>query len=97
MAIPDPTPPQSPAPQQPKGAARRERTRVAAAAIIGAIVAAFALLNLGDVKVNWLVSTGQTPLIVVIVVAFALGMAIDRLLLVRAKRKRRSESESEPG
>jgi uncharacterized integral membrane protein len=39
------------------------------------------------VKVHWLVATGRTPLIVVIAVAFLLGMLIDRLV-IRARRKR---------
>jgi uncharacterized integral membrane protein len=69
-------------------AERRERTRLVAAALLGALVAAFALVNLGDVKVHWIVTTGRTPLIAVIAVAFVLGMLIDRLLL-RARRKRR--------
>ena len=67
---------------------RRHRRRVAAAAIIGALVTAFAFLNLNDVKVHWGVSTGQTPLIVVIVVAFLLGLVADRLILRRGRRKR---------
>ena len=67
---------------------RRHRRRVVAAAIIGALVTAFAFLNLNDVKVHWGVSTGQTPLIVVIVVAFLLGLVADRLILRRGRRKR---------
>jgi uncharacterized integral membrane protein len=66
---------------------RRHRARLVAAGIIGALVTAFSLLNLNDVKVHWLVSTGQTPLILVIVVAFALGVAADRLVIFRAKRR----------
>jgi hypothetical protein len=41
------------------------------------------------------VASGQTPLILVIVIAFLLGIAVDRLLLVRARRKRRSLAESD--
>ena len=63
-----------------------------AAVLIGAVVAVFAVINLGDVKVHWLIATGQTPLIVVIVLAFGLGILADRLLLVRAKRKHSAES-----
>jgi len=70
-------------------AERRDRARLIAAAVLGAVVAVFALVNLGDVKVHWVVSTGRTPLIVVIAVAFFLGMLVDRLVL-RAKRKRAS-------
>jgi uncharacterized integral membrane protein len=71
---------------------RRRQQRVIAAVVIGAIVAVFAVINLNDVKVHWLVTTDQTPLIVVIVLAFLLGMVADRLLLARAKRKREPRS-----
>ena len=67
---------------------RRHRVRLLGAGVIGALATAFALLNLGDVKVNWLVSTGHTPLIIVIVVTFLFGMLADRLLLLRSRRKR---------
>ncbi|HJS93232.1 MAG TPA: LapA family protein [Solirubrobacteraceae bacterium] len=68
-------------------AERRERARLISAGVIGALITAFALLNLGDVKVHWLVATGRTPLIVVIALAFVLGMIVDRLV-IRARRKR---------
>jgi uncharacterized integral membrane protein len=70
-------------------AERRERVRLLAGLIIGALVTAFALLNLNDVKVHWIVATGRTPLIVVIVVAFVLGVIVDRFVL-RRRRKRRA-------
>ncbi len=57
------------------------------AAVIGALLAAFALLNLGDVKVNWIITSAETPLIVVIVLAVLLGAALDRLLIRRKKRQ----------
>jgi uncharacterized integral membrane protein len=68
---------------------RRERIRLTVAVVLAALVTAFAVLNFNDVKVDWLIATGQTPLIVVIVVAFGLGVVLDRLLLVRARRRRR--------
>ena len=68
-------------------AERRQRARVISAGVIGALITAFALLNLDDVKVHWLIATGQTPLIVVIALAFVLGMIVDRLV-IRARRKR---------
>jgi len=71
---------------------RRHQRRLIAAGVIGAIVVVFAVINLNDVKVHWLIATGQTPLIVVIVLAFLLGIAADRLLLARAKRKRGADS-----
>ena len=68
-------------------AERRQRARVISAGVLGAVVTAFALLNLDGVKVHWLVATGQTPLIVVIAFAFLLGVLVDRLV-IRARRKR---------
>ena len=70
-------------------ARRRERARLISAGVLGAVVAAFALLNLADVKVHWLVTTGRTPLIVVIAFAFVLGVIVDRLVM-RARRRRGS-------
>lgn len=88
----DPTPPGDPDEARlahvPLGKAqRRERARLAVGLVVGALLTAFALLNLDGVKVHWIVGTGQTPLIVVIAVAFACGMALDRLL-VRVRRHR---------
>ncbi len=73
----------------PRGAApaRRDRARLVAAGVVGALIAVFAIVNLDQVKVHWLVTTGQTPLILVIGVAFLLGILVDRLA-VRARRKR---------
>jgi uncharacterized integral membrane protein len=68
---------------------RRDRARLIAVGIVGALIAVFALVNLNDVKVHWLIDTGQTPLIVVIAVAFLLGILADRLVM-RARRKRSS-------
>jgi uncharacterized integral membrane protein len=67
---------------------RGQRARLAAAGLVGAVIAAFALLNVNDVKVHWLFATGRTPLIVVIAFAFVLGLIVDRLA-VRSRRKRR--------
>ena len=69
------------------GMAKRERARLIGLGVLGALLVAFAALNLHSVEVNWLLGTWSTPLIVVIVVAMALGMAIDRIL-VRRSRKR---------
>jgi uncharacterized integral membrane protein len=72
---------------------RQHRARVVAAGVLGAVIAAFALVNLNDVRVHWLFATGQTPLIVVIAFAFLLGIIVDRLA-IRARRKRRPERHS---
>ena len=51
----------------------KENRRLVAGLVIGAVVAAFAVVNRDDVGVDWLVTTSQTPLIVVIALAFLLG------------------------
>jgi uncharacterized integral membrane protein len=68
---------------------RAASTRVAAAAILGGIAALFAVVNLDDVKVSWVVGSWQTPLIVVIVVSMLLGAGLDRLLVRRARKRRK--------
>lgn len=70
-------------------AERRDRGRLIAAGIVGAVIAVFAVVNLDQVKVHWVFATARTPLILVIVLAFVLGMIVDRLA-VRARRKRRA-------
>ncbi len=81
--------PESPAPKHRPGLgmARRERVRLIGAGVLGALLVAFAILNLDAVEVNWLLGSWSTPLIVVIVVATVVGLAIDRVL-VRRSRKR---------
>jgi uncharacterized integral membrane protein len=59
------------------------------AAAVGAIAAVFAVINLDDVKVNWLIGSWQTPLILVIVLSMLLGAGLDRLLVRRARRRKR--------
>jgi putative membrane protein len=68
-------------------------TRLAAASVLGGIAAVFAVINLDDVEVNWLVGSWQTPLILVIVLSMLLGAGVDRLLVRRA-RKRKLERRS---
>ena len=77
------------APGRPRSSA--DRTRTAAALMIGALLAVFAVLNTGKVDVNWILGTAQTPLIVVIVVNLALGFVAGYLLARRGARARRRQ------
>jgi uncharacterized integral membrane protein len=76
-----------------KAVDHRQRGRLTAAAIIGAVVAAFAIVNLDNVKIHWIVTTGHVPLILIVALAFLLGMAVDRLLVVRAKRRSKTVTD----
>jgi lipopolysaccharide assembly protein A len=67
---------------------RTAGARMAAAAILGGIAAVFAVINLDDVEVDWLIGSWQTPLIVVIVISMLLGAGLDRLLVRRARKRK---------
>lgn len=55
---------------------RKERARLLAVLGVSALAALFAVLNLDEVEVNWIVGTFDTPLIVVIAVSILLGAAL---------------------
>jgi uncharacterized integral membrane protein len=48
---------------------------------------AFALVNLGNVKVDWIVGSAHSPLILVIVVSVLIGAGIDRIAVSRARKR----------
>ncbi len=58
--------------RQAKPVSQQRRAAIASAVLV-IVVGGFALLNSQQVKVNWLVSTTRTPLIVVIVLAGLIG------------------------
>jgi uncharacterized integral membrane protein len=55
---------------------RKERARLVVVAGVSALAALFAVLNLDEVEVNWIVGTFDTPLIVVIAVSILVGAAL---------------------
>jgi uncharacterized integral membrane protein len=55
---------------------RREQTRAIVPAVLVALVAVFAVLNLDEVEVNWIIGTWSTPLIIVIAVSVLVGAAV---------------------
>ena len=62
----------------------------------GSLVATvFAVLNLDQVEVDWLIGSWETPLIVVIVVSMLLGAGIDRLLVRRARKRKEIKRRSD--
>jgi uncharacterized integral membrane protein len=65
--------------------------RLLAGLILGGIVTAFAVLNLRDVKVNWILGTWSTPLIIVIAVAFLAGLAAGTALHLETRRRARKK------
>ncbi len=69
---------------------RRERNRRIAALVVGVLIVLFAVVNTDDVKVNWIVASSTTPLIIVIAVSFVLGLAGGYLL--RGRRAKASDA-----
>ena len=67
----------------------KENRRLLYGLVIGALVAALAVVNLDEVEVNWLLGTWETPLIIVIAVSFLLGASVG-WTAVAYWRKRRS-------
>jgi uncharacterized integral membrane protein len=71
-----------PSPRQPKKAKRRDRKELARAVSLVALVGvfiAFALLNLKDVRVDWILGSGRAPLIIVIVISLLVGIVLTYL------------------
>jgi uncharacterized integral membrane protein len=66
--------------------------RLAGAATLGGIAAIFAVINLDDVEVIWLIGSWQTPLILVIVLSMLLGAGLDRVLVRRARKRKRQRA-----
>jgi uncharacterized integral membrane protein len=62
-----------------------EKRQVAGLALAGVGIA-FAAVNLDEVKVNWLLGTWRTPLIVVITLSMLVGAGLG-LLASRARRR----------
>ena len=58
---------------------RKEHARLVAVAAVSAVLALFAVLNLDQVEVNWIVGKFDTPLIVVVAVSVLIGAALGYL------------------
>jgi uncharacterized integral membrane protein len=62
--------------------------RAALPLIPAALAIAFAVVNLSQVKVDWIVGSGHAPLIIVIVISLLVGVVFTHLA-ERVGRKRR--------
>ena len=59
---------------------RREQARTIAALGLGGLGAAFAVLNVDEVDVNWILGTWSTPLIIVIAASLLIGAGLGFLV-----------------
>jgi uncharacterized integral membrane protein len=62
---------------------RRESARMILLASLSAIAAIFAVLNLDQVEVNWIIGTWKTPLIVVVALSIVIGALLGLLVARR--------------
>jgi uncharacterized integral membrane protein len=80
--------------QTPKrGRGRRGRSEIARTAgmiAIAVLFTLFAVLNLGNVKVDWIIGSGHAPLIIVIVISVLVGIVL-AYLAERVNRRRRQQ------
>jgi uncharacterized integral membrane protein len=63
-----------------KSSSRKENTRLVVVAAVSAIAALFAVLNLDEVEVNWIIGTWDTPLIIVVALSMVLGAGLGFLV-----------------
>jgi uncharacterized integral membrane protein len=64
---------------------RRQQARTIAFLALGALGGIFAVLNLDEVEVNWIVGTWGTPLIIVIALSILFGAGLGFLAASRRK------------
>ncbi len=65
-----------------------ERIRAVFPLLLAALAIAFAVLNLNQVKVDWIVGSGHAPLIIVIVVSLLVGIVFTHLAERIGRRRR---------
>ncbi len=66
---------------------KRQRARTIAMLVLAVIITVFAVLNLKQVKVNWIFGSGHAPLIIVIVISVLLGIFITYMADRVSRRK----------
>ncbi len=76
-------------PAKARGRDRRELARGAAVLVLAGVFIAFALLNLKDVRVDWIVGSGHAPLIIVIVISLLIGIVLTYFVERLSRRRSR--------
>lgn len=84
------TPQQAPGAERPAAPKRslRQRSRTGGLLALGVLAIVFAVLNVEEVKVDWIVGSGHAPLIIVIVVSLLAGILLTYLgeRIIRRRR-----------
>jgi uncharacterized integral membrane protein len=85
MSAPAQTPGQPQA--KAKRRSRRESSRTAALVVLGILITLFAVFNVKQVKVNWIVGSGKAPLIIVIVASLLVGIVLAHFAERRSSKR----------
>lgn len=75
MSASDP-PPKSSVPTSEPARSKREMARTGALVLLAVLITLFAVFNLDEVKVNWVIGSSKAPLIVVIVISLLVGILL---------------------
>lgn len=73
---------------QPDRRSRREQARTGALLLLAVLITLFAVLNLDEVKVDWIFGSGHAPLIIVIVVSLLVGVVFTHFAERRTAKRR---------
>lgn len=72
---------------------RRELARTGAFVVLAVLMTLFAVLNLKDVEVNWIFGKSSTPLIIVIVASFLVGILLTHFAEMRYQRNAKRDPQ----
>src|ERR1700683_130411 len=75
---------------------RGELARSGGLVLLAILISLFAVLNVKEVKVDWIFGSGRAPLIIVIVVSLLVGILLT-YFAERVKRKRRASRAGAAG
>jgi uncharacterized integral membrane protein len=75
---------------QPKRRSRGELARTGTLVVLAILATLFAVLNLREVKVDWIVGSGRAPLIIVIVISLMAGIVLSYLVERLARRRHKA-------
>jgi uncharacterized integral membrane protein len=66
----------------------REIARTAGSVVLAVLITLFAVFNLKDVPVSWVIGSGKAPLIIVIVISLLVGIVLTYVADRRPRRRR---------
>jgi uncharacterized integral membrane protein len=75
--------------EQAERRSRSEKARTGALLLLAVLATLFAVLNVDEVKVHWIVGSGRAPLIIVIVISLLAGIVLTYFAERLGRRRRR--------